>query len=516
MVIFQENVSFDHYFATYPTATNPAGEPKFTAATGTPSVNGLSGTLITANPNSTNTGNGAGATNPFRLDLTQAATADQDHAYTAEQAAYDQLAMDLFPKNTGKAGSGGAGAFNTTGLVLGYYDGNTVTALWNYAQHYAMSDNSFETNFGPSTVGAINLISGQTNGAVPINSMTLGADGTYDEYTANGNTAATLVPDGNGGLTDTDDDDPTGDVCSSDATKGNLNFSMTGKNVGDLLNAANVTWGFFEGGFDLNVVNDNLTTGCSRTTTSAITKVTKADYIPHHQPFQYYASTANPKHTRPKSVASIGTSDDGGANHQYDIHDFFDALAAGNLPAVSYLKAAGFQDGHAGYSDPIDEQNFVATAINALQQSPEWPTTAVVILYDDSDGWYDHANQIVNGSNIKVTGTTPATFDLLTKCTGTTTVLPGVSGTTPVQGRCGYGPRQPLLVISPYAQSNYVDHTVTDQTSTLRFIEDNWLGGQRIAGSFDASAGTLSAMFNFTATPNVTPFLLDPATGEPQ
>ncbi len=140
----------------------------------------------------------------------------------------------------------------------------------------------------------------------------------------------------------------------------------------------------------------------------------------------------------------------------------------------------------------------------------------MVILYDDSDGWYDHVNQIVNGSNIKVTGATPATFDLLTKCTGTTTVLPGASGSAPAQGRCGHGPRQPLLVISPYAQSNFVDHTLTDQTSTLRFIEDNWLASQRIAGSFDAIAGTLNAMFNFTGTPNVTPFLLDPATGEPQ
>ena len=51
--------------------------------------------------------------------------------------------------------------------VMGYYDGNTVTALWNYAQHFAMSDNLFNTVFGPSTPGALNLISGQTHGALP-------------------------------------------------------------------------------------------------------------------------------------------------------------------------------------------------------------------------------------------------------------------------------------------------------------------------------------------------------------
>ena len=509
VVIFQENVSFDHYFATYPVATNPASEPAFTAASGTPSVNGLSGALLTANPNKTNAANGTGAANPFRLDLSQAATVDQNHAYPAEQLAYDNLLMDLFPKNTGSGTKSAAGAFGTSGQVLGYYDGNTVTAYWNYAQHYAMSDNSFGTTFGPSTVGAINLISGQTNGATPGPTFPKAADGTYDEYTDNnGNTAATLVPDGNGGYTDADDDDPTGDVCSG----ADYQFSMTGKNVGDLLNAQKITWGFFEGGFDLTVTNADGSTGCKRTSTSKITNTKKVDYIPHHQPFQYYASTANLAHTRPTSAAVIGTANDGGANHQYDSHDFFDALAVGNFPAVSFLKAPGYQDGHAGYSDPLDEQTFVTTVINAVQKSPEWSSTAVVILYDDSDGWYDHVADIVAGSNIPVAG-----FDVLSQCTSVNTqVLPGVDGVKPAQGRCGHGPRQPLLVISPYSKANFVDHTETDQTSVLRFIEDNWLGGQRIAGSYDGIAGSLGNLFDFVSKPNVTLYQLDPTTGEPQ
>jgi len=506
VVIFQENVSFDHYFATYPVATNPAGEPAFTAASGTPAVNGLNGSLLTANPNKTNSANGTGAVNPFRLDRSQAATADQNHAYPAEQLAFDGGLMDLFPKNTGTASSGGAGAFGTNGQVMGYYDGNTVTAMWNYAQRFAMSDNSFNTTFGPSTPGAINLVSGQTNGAVGDVKSGFAADGAYDEYTdGNGNTAATLVPDGNGGYTATDDDDPTGDVCSGAPT-----FHMTGKNIGDLLNAQGITWGFFEGGFDLTVKNANGTTGCGRTSTSTYVGKAKVDYIPHHQPFQYYASTANPNHTRPTSPAVIGTSNDGGANHQYDTHDFFDAVNAGNLPAVSFVKAPGYQDGHAGYSTPLDEQNFVVNVINTLQQSQFWSNTAVVIMYDDSDGWYDHASTIVNGSNIPLAG-----YDALANCTSARTpVLPGVTGSgKPVQGRCGYGPRLPLLVISPYAKQNYVDHTLTDQTSVLRFIEDNWLNGQRIAGSFDSQAGTIQNMFNFSATPNTTPLILGVNTG---
>ncbi|MDE1907180.1 MAG: phospholipase, partial [Rhodospirillales bacterium] len=134
VVIYDENVSFDHYFATYPEATNPPGEPKFTALSGTPAVNNLtSANLLSNNPNFTNQANGANAANPFRLDRTQAATSDQNHGYTAEQQAYNGGKADLFPKYTGKATPGGAGAFGTKGQVMGYYDGNTVTALWNYA-----------------------------------------------------------------------------------------------------------------------------------------------------------------------------------------------------------------------------------------------------------------------------------------------------------------------------------------------------------------------------------------------
>jgi len=495
VIIFQENVSFDHYFATYPFAMNPEGQPKFYAYPNTPSVNGFSPAFFSNNANATNTANGSGASAPFRLDRSQAATADQDHDYLAEQTAYHAGVVDLFPMATGTAGPppGSDSEAATTGLVMGYYDGNTVTALWNYAQHYAMSDNSYGTNYGPSTVGAINLISGQTNGAIN-----------------NTNGTGALIEDGSNGLTDISDADPAGDICST--TTGET-FSMSGKNIGDLLNAAGVTWGFFEGGFDTTQTNPNGSTGCARNTTSLITNSKKADYIPHHQPFQYYKSTANPTHARPSSASKVGQSGDG-ANHQYDMSDFYAALSAGNLPAVSFLKAPGFQDGHAGYSDPIDEQQFIVHVINLLQQQSNWwASTAVVIAYDDSDGWYDHQMPpIVNQSSTSadaVTGTGA--------CGSGTSALPGVaSGVAHAQGRCGYGPRLPLMVISPYARPNFVDHTITDQSSIIRFIEDNWLNGQRIGqGSFDALAGPLDNMFDFDSTPNTATFLLSESSGEP-
>ncbi len=509
VVIFQENISFDHYFGTYPVAANPSGEPQFFAAPGTPSVNGLTPELLTDNPNlnealNTNPddpqdpGFPSVAANPFRLDRSQAATADQDHDYTPEQMAFDGGLMDLFPLSVGTAGPPPGTpptTVDSTALTMGYYDGNTVTALWNYAQNFAINDNSYDTNFGPSTPGALNLASGQTNGAIN-NLRGTGA----------------LIGDGNGGLTTISDADPNGDVCST--TTGEV-FNMSGKNIGDLLNAANVTWGWFEGGFNLSIVNPNGTTGCKRTTTSAVTGVTKVDYIPHHEPFQYYKTTANPTHARPASVMTIGQTDQ--ANHQYDINDFFAAVKAGNFPAVNFLKAPGFEEGHAGYSDPLDEQTFIVSVINFLQQQPEWKSTLVMILWDDSDGWYDHQmSPIINTSATSADALNGDGF-CGNPATAGKNALPGVNtGTNPAQGRCGYGPRLPFLAISPWAKTNFVDHTLTDQTSPIRFIEDNWLGGQRIGGgSFDALAGSISNMLDFQKQPFFsTPVLLDPSTGE--
>jgi phospholipase C len=494
VVIFNENVSFDHYFGTYPNATNPPGEPKFKAAPGTPTVNGLGNALTNANPN-LNPANGTGAANPFRLDRSQAYTNDQDHDYTAEQQAFDAGLMDLFPLYTGTAGPppSGSGVTQTNGLVMGYFDGNTVTGIWNYAQDFAMNDNSFGTTFGPSTPGVINLVSGQTNGVI----ATL--NGTGDEVNGGSDGSLSMVGDA----------DPLGDVCSSPTR---AQGTMGSQNIGDLLSAAGVSWGGFMGGFNLSLVNSNGTTGCARSTTSAVSGVTETDYIPHHSLFAYWPSTANPAHTRPASISEIGCA--GPANHQYDIEDFYEAAAGGNLPAVSFLKPPGFEDAHAGYSDPLDEQTFLVNTINLLQSLPTWSSTAVVILYDDSDGWYDHQmGPIVN------TSTGPA--DALTgpgACGTAATSLPGYNPTANPHalGRCGYGPRLPLLVVSPWARQNFVDHIVTDQTSVIHFIEDNWLGGQRIGqGSYDVLANSIAQMFNFAKIRTNGFLFLNPSTGEP-
>lgn len=498
VVLYQENVSFDHYFGTYPHALNPLGEPLFKPLPGTPRVDGYTEQLLKENPNNLNPENGKGRSNPFRLDRSQAATADQSHAYHAEQQAFDHGKMDLFPASVGhpdgpRVPGKHPGVLATSGLTMGYFDGNTVTAYWNYAQHFAMSDHQFDATFGPSTPGAINLISGQTNGVV-------------NDQNAQGS----MLPDGNGGFSLIADPEPEDDICSSTS---NGQVHMTGRNIGDLLSAANISWGFFQGGFDLSLVNPNGSTGCRRNTTSKFTDVTARDYVPHHEPFQYYKSTANPKHVRPSSPSVVGMNHDGGANHQYDTHDFFEAVKAGNFPAVSFLKAPAYEDGHAGNSDPLDEQHWVVAVINFLQNQPEWNHTAVIIAYDDSDGWYDHVTApTTNGSQ-----TAGDALDGAGKCGDGETALPGVnSSTLHAQGRCGPGPRLPLLVISPWAKANYVDHTFTTQPSIIHLIEDLYLNGERLGGgSFDAKSGSLLGMFDFSKgrPRNAHKLILNPDTG---
>jgi phospholipase C len=466
VVIFQENVSFDHYFATYPNATNAPGGPRFTAAAGTPTVNGLNVSLQAPNnPNSVQ---------PFRLGPDQAVTCDQDHTYTDEQKAADSGLMDKFVETVGR-GAGTCPDYNKgSALVMGYYDGNTVTGLWNYAQHFAMSDNSFNTTFGPSTPGALNLVSGQTHGF------------------ATSSTAVTA------NQTVIGDPQPTGDKC--DTRDSTTSTDPKNKNIGDLLNAKGTTWGWFQGGF----------ADCAAAHTN-VAGVSSKDYIPHHEPFQYYASTANLAHTPPASVSEIGHA--GPANHQYDLTDFWSSVAAKSMPAVSFLKAPANQDGHAGYSSPLDEQRFLVETINHLQKTPDWKNTAVVISYDDSDGWYDHQmSPIVNQSN-------DPQHDALTDTNTCGTSGNRIAGG--YQDRCGYGPRLPLMVISPYAKANFVDHTTTDQSSILRFIEDNWKTGRIGNSSFDQKAGPLNNLFAFSDSAGAANIagdkavFLDPGTGLP-
>jgi phospholipase C len=606
VVIFQENVSFDHYFGTYPTAANTDGQT-FTARPGTPAVDALppatdgslpaslqhTADLTQTNPNSAP---------PQRLDSTPTGkagspggqiTCDQDHSYSDEEQSFDGGKMDQFVQSVGQ-GSGNSpfGTPCAAALVMDYYDGNTVTAFWNYAQHFSMSDNSFDTTFGPSSPGAINVVSGNTG------NVDTGHEVNSPSIATSIAPNADLTADGKGGYSLTSDAQPYWDDCSTrDAV------ALSGRNIGDELNDAGISWGWFQGGFrPTESYTDALkAVGASGQPTSTFTPDQfknagfqnnvphssnqglcdavhpvgvalgyttahplmsgttaqfKDDYIPHHEPFEYYATTANPHHLTvdtdrggadkvngPNSLATIGTDTQtftgsygtgpqfDTPNHQYDSSDFdqlVTAIAKGKLPptalpAVTFLKAPGYQDGHAAYSDPADEQQFVVSEVNALEQTPDWSSTAVVVNYDDSDGWYDH---VYSG----VTNPSASPADNLTNTTlgkiGTTNPTSGLCGSgTPLagqNGRCGFSSRLPMLAISPCAAPNTIDHNLSDQASIVNFIEYNW-SLPAIPGSFDQALKSadqtegipfdLAGLFDFSNC-NQPGLQLDPATGQ--
>lgn len=564
VVIIQENETFDHYFGTYPNAQNNPGENKFIPKRGTPAVNGLMGSLLTANPN---------GVNPFRLNPTQQILCYENNGYTSEQVSYDGGKMDNFVLGDGETPNvPGCDYGHGLGLIMSYYDGNTVTALWNYAQNFAMSDNFYGTTFGPSTTGHQNIVSGQTYAAIPYYSLyplvSLTAPVAIADLAAELEYEFWVPAIADFGNTFLNDDVLQPDVCNDfylpyyQATlpsaissipsalfqaviayypnlfatlhEGGGNASgNSGKSIGDLLNAMNISWGYFVGGFNLtstNLFNQPISqwdptavgTGCARSHYQSVGSINateaslvnlQQDYgISPDEPFQYFLSTANPNHTRPTSVFTVGQNDP--ANHQYDINDFFAAALVGNMPAVTFLKPPIYETGHSYASDPLDEQEFLVNTINFLQILPQWHDTAVIVIWDDSNGWYDHQEgPIVKASE--------SPFDYLNG--------PGVcnsaNGSPPAPLaagiRCGYGPREPILIISPYAKDNYVSHTLADQSSVIRFIEDNWNLGRIDAGqpvnvnnSYDAIAGSLMNMFSFNQ-PQYRYLFLNPKTGEP-
>src|SRR5437879_11108449 len=223
VVIFQENVSFDHYFGTYPHAANSGGGTTFHAKDDTPRANTLEAAgLVTNNPNSVQ---------PFRIPPSVPVTCDEDHNYNHEQAAAHRGLMDRFVEKL-SCNDPVLGPAST----MGYYDGNTVTAMWNYAQHFAMSDNSWGTTFGPSTPGALNLVAGNTFPGTLAPLRPNGKPASANGNIAGGATTGAVIGDPRPLLDDC--------VASNPKFAGVNQIAMSGRNVGDLLNAKGVTWGW--------------------------------------------------------------------------------------------------------------------------------------------------------------------------------------------------------------------------------------------------------------------------------
>ena len=377
---------------------------------------------------------------------------------------------------------------------MGYFDGNTVTAYWNYAQHFALSDNSYATMSGQSTRGALNLTAGDTYGVL------------CGPQTA----VYGSVPEcgGPGVVRPRRRRRPTAPSARSSTTPIRIGTSarkastaaLTGRNIGDLLTAAGVTWGWFQGGFTLDASGKCSASHALEAFDRAIgvdpatDTLRFTDYVPHHNPFQYFASTANPQHLPPTSVAMVGKTDQ--AKHLYDLTWFWEAAGAGNLPAVSFLKAPAYQNGHPGNSNPLDEQEFLVRTLNRLQQLPQWRRHG-------GDHRGRRLRRLVRPRD--AADREPVEHDARLPVRRQAATDPARAAATGRGSRCSWSRRT--------RSENYVSHALTDQTSILRFIEDNWLDGERISDiSFDRIAGSLDDMFDFSR-PVMRKLLLDPATG---
>src|SRR5579884_2519812 len=165
----------------------------------------------------------------------------------------------------------------------------------------------------------------------------------------------------------------------------------------------------------------------------------------HHQPFNYFANVGGDPTVRPLRLR--------------DESDFLAALWNGTLPQVAWLKPDDTVSQHAADTNITRGDEWLGQMLEQIRASPYWPRVAVIVTYDENGGWWDH-------------------------------VAP------PVIDEWGPGARVPTLIISPWARRGFVDHTVYDTTSILRFIEWRW--NLPPLGPRDAQANNLLAAFDFT------------------
>ncbi|MFA7240984.1 MAG: alkaline phosphatase family protein [Sulfuricellaceae bacterium] len=304
------------------------------------------------------------------------------------------------------------------GLSMGYYDGHNLP-LWKYAAQYTLADNFYQAAFGGSMLNHFWLICACTP-RYPDAPAELRA--TLDD-------SGKLVKDGV--LT------PDGYVANTiqpyymphkpGTAKLKALPPQTLPTIGDRLTEKNIDWAWYSGGW-----NDALS-GWSAPT-----------FQFHHQPFAYFRNYADGSENK--------------ARHLKDESDFLAAIESGALPPVSFYKPLGLHNEHPGYADVMTGEKHVADIIARIERSPMWPTTAIIVTYDENGGFWDHA--------------------------------------APPQGdRWGPGTRVPAIIISPYAKRGHVDHTLYDTTSILKFIETRH--GLNPLGERDANANGLTGAFAF-------------------
>ena len=473
IVIYQENWSFDGLYSKFPGASGLAdAQAKLTANPQIDVFNAnaalttlpppLNGTIDPNFPNFTQA--------PTLFDISKfipatTLTGDLIHRFYTEQSQIDGGRMDKFVTLS-----------DNPGLVLSTFDATPMPEGL-LAQQYVMCDNFFHGAFGGSFLNHQWLISAQSP-TFPLAPSTVGGfvqpftpnvlNGNFG-FDANGNPTPTkvivnAVPPlvGTGYKSSNVDSTVTNDgfVVNTSftvntphpATQNPLTLipNQTNATIGDRLNDAGLSWKWYSGGWD-----------------NALAGNPDPLFQFHHQPFAYYANYADGTQAK--------------KDHLQDETKFFTDLTNGTLPNVVFIKPLGPDNEHPGYAALAQGQAHVAKIVAAVQASPYWQNCAIIITYDEHGGRYDHVAPPSAATNAPA-----GTYD-----------------------RFGPGIRVPGIIISPYAKKGFVDHTIYDTTSILRFIEKRW--NLPALGTRDAAVNSLDNAFDFmqppvvsapTATPN--------------
>ena len=418
VVIYQENRSFDNLFGRFPGAdglANAGATARQVDANGKPYAALPRPVDTTKRPPAPDMRFPADLPNgPFPIDRyvpADAQTGDPVHRFYQEQAQIHGGRMDQFVRWS-----------NAAGLVMGYYDGSKLP-LWRLARQYTLLDHFFHAAFGGSFLNHFWLVCACTPRWSEAPSALRAQLGPNGELIKDG----VMTPDGfvvNSAHT----------VYSphpASARPEDLVPSQTFPTIGDRLSQAGLRWAWYSGGWD-----------------AALAGAPHQLFQFHHQPFAFFRQFAD------------GTA--AKAEHLKDEQAFLADLRNGRLPAVAFVKPLGPDNEHPGYASLLAGQRHVAELVQAIQQSPVWNRTVIIIAYDENGGFWDH-------------------------------VAP------PPGDRWGPGTRVPAVIVSPYARKGVVDHTVYDTTSILRFIE--WRFGLAHLVERDARAANLLNALNFSLIP---------------
>ncbi|WP_395664997.1 acid phosphatase [Methylocella sp.] len=441
VVIYAENRSFDNLYGAFPGADGLAAAPPQTTrqidrdgaplSELPPSWGGL--TARGASPVVTQAQSAHLPNAPFALDdpagfalSLSTPTRDLWHRFYQNQMQIDGGRNDAF-----------AAYSDAGGLAMGYYDGSKLP-LWDVARRYVLADHFFQGGFGGSFLNHFELVcacapfypDADESPAKDLISVVEG-DGTRLKLAANSPASAldgppkfvrdgNLTPDFYAVNTMQPPYQPSavgpaagGDPAHADRAKAAVLPPQTQTTIGDLLSQKGIDWAWYAGAWGAALEGEN--------------GEPAPNFQFHHQPFNYFVAMA------PGTAARAAHLRDGGLDGAAFLAD----VDAGRLPAVAFYKPQGNLNEHPGYTDLLSGDQHIAEIVARLEKSPQWPHMLVVVTYDENGGFWDHA-------------------------------------APPKADRFGPGSRIPALIVSPYARRGFVDHTLYDTTSILRFISARW------------------------------------------